>query len=241
MSKVIAVFGAGTGLGVSVARRFGREGYRVALVARRPEQLTALVTTLAAEGIEAAAFPADLRDTAGIPALIQAITEHWGRIDVIEYAPITTELSELMTPAAGLTPAALEPLVSLYLYTPVELIRTVLPAMLERGDGAILVGHGAAAVHPIPFRSGVGPAMAAARNYLGSLHGELADRGVYVGTLTVAAMIIGSAGHRFLTSSKAETGIDPAGIPTVNPADLADLLWEMSTKRDRFEEYHPRP
>lgn len=34
MSKTIAVFGAGTGLGASVARRFGREGYRVALVPR---------------------------------------------------------------------------------------------------------------------------------------------------------------------------------------------------------------
>jgi len=55
MSKVIALFGAGTGLGVSVARRFGREGFRVALVARRKERLDALVADLADGGIEAAA------------------------------------------------------------------------------------------------------------------------------------------------------------------------------------------
>jgi NAD(P)-dependent dehydrogenase (short-subunit alcohol dehydrogenase family) len=43
MSKVIAIFGAGTGLGASVARRFAREGFRVALVARGKERLDALV------------------------------------------------------------------------------------------------------------------------------------------------------------------------------------------------------
>jgi NAD(P)-dependent dehydrogenase (short-subunit alcohol dehydrogenase family) len=35
MSKTIAIFGAGTGLGISTARRFGREGYQVALIGRR--------------------------------------------------------------------------------------------------------------------------------------------------------------------------------------------------------------
>ena len=236
MSKVIAVFGAGTGLGVSVGRRFGREGYRVALIARREQQLNELVETLGTEGIEAAAFPADLRDPAGVPALVRAITDRWGRIDVVEYAPITTEL---FTPAAELTAADFAPLVSLYLYTPVEVVRAVLPGMIERGDGAILVGQGPTAVHAIPFRSGVGPAMAAGRNYFGSLHGEVADKGVYVGALTISALIAGSAGHRVLTSGEVETGMDLSKIPTVDPADLADLLWTMAIKRDQAEAAFP--
>jgi len=236
MSKVIAVFGAGTGLGVSVARRFGREGYRVALIARREQQLNDLVETLGAEGIEAAAFPADLRDTAGVPALVEAITDRWGQIDVVEYAPITTEF---FRPAAELTAADFAPLVSLYLYTPVEVVRAVLPGMLARGDGAILVGQGPTAVHAIPFRSGFGPAMAAGRNYFGSLHGEVADKGVYVGALTISALIAGSAGHRMVTSGEVETGLDLSRITTVDPADLADLLWTMTIKRDQAEATFP--
>ena len=35
MSKTIAIFGGGTGLGISTARRCGREGYQVALIGRR--------------------------------------------------------------------------------------------------------------------------------------------------------------------------------------------------------------
>ncbi|EKX63313.1 SDR family NAD(P)-dependent oxidoreductase [Streptomyces ipomoeae] len=190
VSKVIAVFGAGTGLGVSVARRFGREGFRVALVARRKDRLDALVARLADEGVEAAAFPADLSNPAVAPALVDAIRDHFGRIDVVEYAPIAGDQS--FTPATALDAATLEKLSRLFLLTPVEVFRAVLPEMTERGDGALLMTTGYSAVRPMPHLSGVGPVMSAARNYLHSLNGELADKGVYAGTLSVAAMITGS-------------------------------------------------
>jgi NADP-dependent 3-hydroxy acid dehydrogenase YdfG len=51
MSKTIAIFGAGTGLGISTARRFGRENYQVALIGRRPHALGTLVDQLTEEGI----------------------------------------------------------------------------------------------------------------------------------------------------------------------------------------------
>src|SRR5690348_10053332 len=86
--KTIALFGAGSGLGASLATRFASEGYRVALVARRPEPLHARVAELAKAGVEAAAFPADLSDVAGIPALVRSIEAHFGSIDVAVYAPL---------------------------------------------------------------------------------------------------------------------------------------------------------
>jgi hypothetical protein len=42
----------------------------------------------------------------------------------------------------------------------------VLPEMQERGSGAILIAHGATAAHPMAEMSGVGPVMAATRNYV---------------------------------------------------------------------------
>jgi NADP-dependent 3-hydroxy acid dehydrogenase YdfG len=55
--KVLALLGAGPGLGAALGRRFGREGYRVALVARRPGPLEAVAAGLRAAGVKAAAFP----------------------------------------------------------------------------------------------------------------------------------------------------------------------------------------
>ncbi len=80
MSKTIAIFGAGTGLGISTARRFGREGYQVALIGRREHALATLVDQLMREGLNAAAFPADLAQTSSIPELISSISTRLGGI-----------------------------------------------------------------------------------------------------------------------------------------------------------------
>ncbi|ARQ70739.1 SDR family NAD(P)-dependent oxidoreductase [Streptomyces marincola] len=239
MSKVIAVFGAGIGLGASVARRFGREGFRVALVARRKDRLDALVAQLADEGIEAAAFPADLSDPAGVPALIDAIRGHFGRIDVVEYSPINGDTT--FTPAARLDAATLQRLVPLLLLTPVEVARAVLPEMTERGDGAFLMTTGYSAAQPVPHLSGPGPVMAAARNWLYSLNAELAGTGVYAGTLTVAALVLHSeAAEQAIASQDAPVPDgDFAGVPTVHPDQLAEHYWDMYTKRDHVELAHP--
>jgi short-subunit dehydrogenase len=237
MSKTIAIFGAGTGLGLSVARRFGREGYRVALVGRRKKALDSLVADLSTDGIDSTAFPADLQLTARIPALISAITERYGPIDVIQYAPIA---GAPFIPAADLTPESMQDLLTLHLLTPIQIVRVVLPGMIERGFGGIFIGQGATAVNAAPFASGLGPAMAAARNYVHSLHGEVADKGVYAGALIVDAMIAGSAIHQAIASGELTLNL-PEGFvnPTVDPADLADGLWDLLTKRDRVElTYH---
>ncbi|QUI29716.1 SDR family NAD(P)-dependent oxidoreductase [Streptomyces alfalfae] len=231
MSKVIAVFGAGTGLGVSVARRFGREGFRVALVARRKDRLDALVEVLTGEGIEAVAFTADLSRPAEVPALVEAIRDRFGRIDVVEYGPISGDQG--FTPAAELDAATLEGLTPLLLFTPVEVVQAVLPEWTERGEGAFLLALGYSAAQPMPHLSGLGPVMAATRNYLYSLNAELADRGIYVGALTIASLIARSE-----VSAAAQAAFESADGPHF-PVTDPDDYWNMYTRRDRVERFHP--
>ena len=47
----IAIVGAGTGLGLSLARTFGAQGFSVALISRNEAKLDALVAELASDGI----------------------------------------------------------------------------------------------------------------------------------------------------------------------------------------------
>jgi len=231
MSKTIVILGAGPGLGASVARRFAREDFRVALVARRKERLDALTAQLTAEGIDAAGFTADLSRPDQAPALMAAIRDHFGRIDVVEYQPISGEQS--FTPAAQMDAASLERDSRLLLLTPVEVFRAVLPEWTERGDGAFLMTTGHTAVVPRPYLSGLGPLMSAARNWVYSLNGELAQLGAYAGTLSIAAMVDRSEMAELLPDTP------EVSFPHVDPDDLAELYWDMYAKRDRVEEVHP--
>lgn len=69
VSKSIAVFGAGPGLGQAVAHRYAREGYDVVLVARRREPLEQLAKDLASGAGMVHVISADLSDTASVRCL----------------------------------------------------------------------------------------------------------------------------------------------------------------------------
>src|SRR5260370_35471089 len=136
MSKTIAVFGVGPGRGRSVPRRFGREGFQVALVARNQTRLDAYTRELAENGIKAAGFAGDITDRDALPGLIEAITARLGPIDVLEYAPSGLDLLNVATAVRDADAASFEFPLDLLLRTPATLIRQALPGMLQRGDGA---------------------------------------------------------------------------------------------------------
>ena len=232
MSKTIAVLGAGPGMGRSVARRFGREGFQVALVARNPARLDEFTGELAAEGIKAAGFAGDLADRDALPAMIGAITGRFGPVDVLEYAPSGLDWLTRQVPVRDADAASFEFPLDLLLRTPVTLVREVLPGMLQRGDGAVLSGLPVSASIPVPQLGNVAAAAAAARHYLHTLHADLAGTGVYAGLVQVAGLVGDSDAARYVAENW-----DPATLPEpLSPADLADAMWDLYLKRDRFDQ-----
>jgi NAD(P)-dependent dehydrogenase (short-subunit alcohol dehydrogenase family) len=231
MAKTIAVLGAGPGLGRSVARRFGQEGYQVALVARTRSRLDALVTELQGGGIDAAGFAADVADREALPGLIDKITARFGGLDVLEYAPSGLVWLDLQTSVLEADAESFEYPLDLLLRTPAALARLVLPAMTGRGDGGLLLGLAVSASVPYPQIANVGTAAAAARAYLHNLNVALAPSGIYVGLLQVAGMVAGSDSAEHFARTR-----DPATLPEpLDPQRLADAYWDLYTRRDRFE------
>jgi short-subunit dehydrogenase len=233
MPQSIAVFGAGPGLGQAVARRYAREGYVVVLVARRRDPLDRLATELTGDGARAHVITADLADVDAIPELAQRIRATVGDLDVLYYGAA----ANAFIPALDLTPERVDALLPLGVHTPLALVREFLPAMIARGDGAILSAQGASALHGNPNIAG-GLALAAQRNYLQALHAQVADRGVYVGGLYIGAAIENTPFHAQMQAAKA-AGAPVPEMPTVDPADLADRLWSMHTTRRVPEATYP--
>lgn len=233
--KSMAVFGVGPGLGQAVARCYAREGYTVVLVARRREPLEHLANDLASAGATPHVITADLSDTSAIPALAEQIRAKAGNLDAFYYAPTP---GGAFVPAANLTPQYAQDFMPLSFYTLLALVQEFLPHMLEQGDGAILTAQGASSVQGLPHMSGPGPAQAAQRNYLQSLHAEVAEKGVYVGMLYIGAAIEHSAFHTEMEQAKA-AGAPVWEMPIVDPAHLANLLWKMHSTKNQAEAFYP--
>jgi short-subunit dehydrogenase len=141
--------------------------------------------------------------------------------------------------ATDLTPQRAEAFMPLAFYSLVALVQEFLPHMLEQGDGAILTAQGASTVQGLPGMSGPGPAQAAQRNYLQSLHAEVAGRGIYVGMLYIGAIIANSGFHTWLQEAKASGSATREWGPTVDSAHLADLIWDMHETRSEPEARYP--
>lgn len=226
----MTIFGAGPGFGLSVAHRFGREGYEVALVARTEQRLQEHVRTLGSAGIKAHAFTADLTDPASALSALSTIQRTLGKLDVLLYS--ASGAFEHIARPADVSADNLRPLLDQILVTPIALAHQALPDLVERG-GAALFSYGASALAPTPELANVGIAMSALRYYALTLHGELAPRGAFVGGLAISAFIENTPAALAFASSLPD-------VPVVSPDVLAEALWTQFAERQDADGIAPR-
>jgi len=221
MARTIAIVGAGPGVGMAVAERFGREGFSVALLARNAARLTAQVDALREQGITAEAFAADVLDR---PALTQAL-EHaaarFGGIDVLEYGVASGVLQRPME----ITPEGVQAQLDVAVLGAVAAVRAVLPGMLAKKDGGLLFTTAGSCYFPMAFTANFGVAAGAQLNYARVLHYGLAPSGIYAGIVAVSAMV-------------APRGVDPStldkpgGFPITTLDAVSQAHWDLYTKRN---------
>jgi uncharacterized protein len=169
------VTGASAGIGAAFARALRARGRRLVLVARREERLRQLQGELG--GAEAVAvLPGDLATREGPRLVFDAVTRL--RLDV-----------ELLVNNAGLGHTGRfheEPydrllgMVDLNARAMVALTRLFLPAMIERGVGAVINVASTAAFQPIPFFATYAATKAFAASFTNALAAEVRGTGVRV-------------------------------------------------------------
>jgi NAD(P)-dependent dehydrogenase (short-subunit alcohol dehydrogenase family) len=221
---VIALVAAGGRLGLSLGRVFGGHGFDVALIARSKERLSVLTGKLAAEGVSAAGFPADVTDRSALTAALASAAGRFGGIDVLHYSSPGAGTTETLrdTGALDVTVDNLQPQVETTCYGAITATRAVLPVMLAAGTGTLLYTTGGASVTPAPVFASAGMAGAALRKWALTLNGALAARGVYAAHVAIGTWIAGTPGA-------------PEGAPLKEPDDIARLYWDLHTSREPAE------
>jgi len=188
---LITIIGAGPGLGLEIARAFGRRGFDVALVARDQAKLDTLAKTLEGEGVRALGFTADVSRPETITSALAEIKGILGPIDVLEFSPADPSLAAV--DVLDVTMENLLPQIDFYLGGALTAVGAVLPDMIAAGNGTVLVTTGGGSINPMPFLGNVNIAAAGLRNWTLNLHNALAERGVYIAHVGITALI--GAGH----------------------------------------------
>jgi NAD(P)-dependent dehydrogenase (short-subunit alcohol dehydrogenase family) len=220
----IVLVAAGARLGLSLGKVFGGHGFDVALIARSPERVGDLTEKLAAEGITAAGFPADVTDRSALAAALASAAGRFGGIDVLHYSSpgAGTTAALRSTGALDVTVDNLRPQVESVCYGAITATRAVLPAMLAAGAGTLLYTTGGSSIAPAPVFVSAGMAGAALRKWVLTLNAALAGRGVYAGHVAIGLWIAGTPGT-------------PDGAPLREPDDIARVYWDLHTGREPAE------
>jgi NAD(P)-dependent dehydrogenase (short-subunit alcohol dehydrogenase family) len=165
------IVGAGTGLSASLARLFGREGMRVALASRHPEQLAALCKETGAR-----AFGCDAAQPAQVAALFAEVEKAIGAPDVMVYnASYRTR-----GPITELDPVEVERALAVTAYGAFLVSQQAARRMAPKQHGAILLTGASAGVKGYPQSAPFAMGKFALRGLAQSMARELAPQGIHV-------------------------------------------------------------
>lgn len=216
-----ALVGAGPGLGLAAARRFGAAGHRIALLSRSIQHQDNLVAELVREDIHARGFTADVLDPASLTSALHEAADTLGAIEVLQFSPVPR--GDFMKPVLDTTATDLDDPLAFSVKAPVTCVNAVLPGMRKLGRGTLIFVNGSSAVRPNPAVAGTSIAFAAESAYAAMLHDALADENIHAAQLIIPGAIRPDAEHS-------------------SPTALAERLYAIHTERDGFRHYaEPMP
>jgi len=214
-APVAAVVGVGAGLGAALARRFAQE-YRVALVARSDDFTRTLADEIRSAGGVALAVQSDATIPAQVSAAYERIRRELGAPEALLYNGGRRPFGTLLET----TPEVFEETWRVHALGAFLWAREVVPEMLARHRGAILITGATAGVKPSPNSAAFGPAKFAVRGLAQVLSRDLHPQGIHVAYVNVDGAIDMPLIRQFLPQLKDEDLLKPSAI--------ADAFWFLA-------------
>lgn len=180
--KILLIVGAGPGISFSTAQKFGREGFKVALIARNLKALQQYEKDLNSKGIEAKGFPGDASSEVSLKAAIESVVKTYGKVDVLVYNAASGKPGK----PTELTANDLVHDFTISVAGALTSVKEVLPHM---ENGTILLTGGGLALYPYGDLVSLSIGKAGIRSLANCLHQELSPKGIYVGTLTIKGFV----------------------------------------------------
>lgn len=202
MSKpACVVIGIGPKNGAAFARRFAADGYAVALLSRRTE----LSSKIAAELGDAVAVACDVSDPESVGAAFARVGDELGPAQTVIYNAGSGSWGNIEEVSAEQFEQSWR-VNSMGLF---HVAKQVVPGMVERGRGNIVVVGATASLRGKPFTTAFAPAKAAQRSLAQAMARHLGPKGIHVSLMIIDGGI-GTAGEA--SKNEAPDSLDPDDI-----------------------------
>jgi NAD(P)-dependent dehydrogenase (short-subunit alcohol dehydrogenase family) len=215
MSKAAYVLGVGPGLGAAVARKFAREGYAVALMARKRGSLEPVVKDVVALGVGHAAIEVDATKAASVSDGFEKAKAHVGEPHVVVYNAGAFKMGGIL----DVTPEEFEECWRANCAGAFFAAQAALPSMLARGNGTLLFTSATAAMRGSAKFSCLAVGKFGLRALAQSIAREHGASGVHVAHVIIDGQI----------DTPRVRGMMPNRAPDsmLSPEAIADTYWHL--------------
>ena len=217
-AKTAAVLGVGPGLGAAVARRFAREGFAVALMARREENVSGVREEIEAAGGTAIPVSTDATDPTSVAAAFDRVRTELGDPEVFVYNAGAFQMGGIL----DLSPEKFDECFKANCAGAFYAAQQVLPAMVEAGRGTILLTGATAALRGSARFSALAVGKFGLRALGQSMAREFGPQGIHVAHVVVDGQIN--------TPRLREASPDREDHTTLSPDAIAETYWQLHSQ-----------
>ena len=227
--QVVWITGASSGIGEAMAIAAARRGAKLVLSARRVQELER-VRGLCADPKQVAVHPLDLLTLGDAAAAAREAERHFGPVDVLVNNAGISQRSLVLDTSIEVYRQIFE----LDFFATVALAKAVLPGMVERKRGHVVVVSSVVGYISSPLRSGYAAAKHALHGFYDAARAELWREGVRF-TLACPGYVKTDVSVNAITGGGGRHGkVDPSIARGVAPAVCAEKIWR-AVERDREE------
>ncbi len=213
--KTAAILGVGPGLGAAVARRFAREGFAVALMARREGSVAGVREEIEGAGGTALPISADATDPASVAAAFDEVRSNLGDPEVFVYNAGAFQMGGIL----DLSPEKFDECFKANCAGAFYAAQQVLPAMVEAGRGTVLLTGATAALRGSARFSALAVGKFGLRALAGSMAREFGPQGIHVAHVVIDGQIDTPRVREMSPGREDHTMLSPDAI--------ADTYWQL--------------
>ena len=214
--KIALVTGASRGIGAATAKALAAQGAHVILTARTAKDLEAVEDAIFTAGGSATIAPLDLTDGDSISRLAVAVTERWGKLDILV---LNAAMLGTLSPVPAIDGAEFARLFTLNV-TAQQVMIASFDALLRKSDAGRLVAlTSSVGSSPRAFWGAYGASKAALENLVQCYGDEVKNLS------QVRTFIVDPGRTRTAMRAKAYPGEDPSTVK--DPSVVADAILQM--------------